>query len=107
ERWRAHLADAPEVRKVLALDAFARCWVQEGALLREVAHILAEDKQASFGRLHRAWQTKRRETFDAAMNVLAARLARAALDKEKVAHGGIRGRLRDVGNALGVTREKE
>lgn len=107
ERWRAHLAYAPAVRKVLALDAFARCWVQEGALLKEVATLLPQGKQAPFGRLHRAWQTQRREAFDAAMNVLAARLARAALDKEKVAHGGIKGRLRDVGNALGVTREKE
>ena len=107
ERWRAHLAYAPAVRKVLALDAFARCWVQEGALLKEVATLLPEGKRAPFGRLHRAWQTQRREAFDAAMNVLAARLARAALDKEKVAHGGIKGRLRDVGNALGVTREKE
>ncbi len=107
ERWRAHLAGAPAVRKVLALDAFARCWVQEGALLKEVAKLVAPDKQAAFNRLHRAWQTERRDAFDAAMNVLAARLARAALDKEKVAHGGIKGRLRDVGSVLGVTRDKE
>ena len=107
QRWRAHLADAPAVRQVLALDAFARCWVQEGALLEEVAALLPDDKRESFGRLRRAWQTQRREAFDAAMKVLAARLARAALDKEKMAPGGIRGRLRDVGTALGVTREKE
>ena len=62
---------APAVRKVLALDAFARCWVQEGALLKEVARLVPEDKRDSFGRLHRAWQTQRREAFDAAMNVLA------------------------------------
>jgi hypothetical protein len=107
ERWRAHLSYAPAVRQVLALDAFARCWVQEGALLKEVAHLLPDDKRVPFGRLHRAWQTQRREAFDAAMKVLAARLARAALDKEKVAHGGIKGRLRDVSTALGVTRDKE
>ena len=107
QRWRAHLADAPAVRQVLALDAFARCWVQEGALLEEVGALMPDDKRESFGRLRRAWQTQRREAFDAAMKVLAARLARAALDKEKMAPGGIRGRLRDVGTALGVTREKE
>ena len=107
ERWRAHLSYATAVRKVLALDAFARCWVQEGALLREVANLLGQDKQVAFGRLHRAWQTQRREAFDAAMNVLASRLARAAVDKEKVPHGGIKGRLRDVGYALGVSRDKE
>src|SRR5690606_36540458 len=107
ERWRAHLARDTAVRGVLALDAFARCWVQEGALLREVAEILPPEKNESFGRLRRAWQTQRRETFDASMQVLAERLARAALDKERVAHGGLRGRLRDVGSALGIAREKE
>ncbi|MBA3478375.1 MAG: DUF3482 domain-containing protein, partial [Lautropia sp.] len=107
ERWRAHLSYAASVRQVLALDAFARCWVQEGALLKEVARLLPEDKGEPFGRLHRAWQTQRREAFDAAMQVLASRLALAALDKEKVPHGGIKGRLRDVGASLGVTRDKE
>ncbi|MGE3925623.1 MAG: DUF3482 domain-containing protein, partial [Lautropia sp.] len=107
ERWRAHLSYAPAVRQVMALDAFARCWVQEGALLKEVAKLLPDDKSAAFDRLHRAWQTQRREAFDGAMTVLAQRLARAALDKEKVPHGGLKGRLREVGSALGVTREKE
>ncbi len=107
ERWRAHLSYAPAVRQVLALDAFARCWVQEGALLKEVAKLLPQTKAIAFGRLHRAWQTQRREAFDAAMTVLAGRLARAALDRERIAHGGIKGRLRDVSTALGVTREKE
>jgi hypothetical protein len=68
---------------------------------------LPDEKRPAFGRLHRAWQTQRREAFDAAMEVLATRLARAALDRERIAHGGIKGRLREVGTALGVTREKE
>ena len=107
ERWRSHLSYAPMVQKVLALDAFARCWVQEGALLKEVAKLLPEAKRLPFGRLHRAWQTQRREIFDSAMHLLATRLARAALDNEKVEHGGIKGRLREVGHVLRVTREKE
>ena len=48
------------VQRVIALDAFARCWVQEGVLLKEVAKVLPEDKGRAFGRLHRAWQTQRR-----------------------------------------------
>src|SRR5690606_35311886 len=107
ERWRTHLSRDAAVRGVLALDAFARCWVQEGALLREVADILPPEKSEPFACLRRAWQTQRRETFDASMRVLAERLARGALDKERVAHGGLRGRLRDVRSALGMTREKE
>ncbi|MEO8124469.1 MAG: GTPase domain-containing protein, partial [Burkholderiales bacterium] len=40
ERWWAHCAEHPCVRAVLALDAFARCWVQEGTLLNALADVL-------------------------------------------------------------------
>ncbi|MEO7245379.1 MAG: GTPase domain-containing protein, partial [Rubrivivax sp.] len=40
ERWRRHLAQLGPVRAVLPLDAFARCWVQEGALLQAVQDVL-------------------------------------------------------------------
>jgi hypothetical protein len=33
ERWRARLREQPNVRDVLAFDAFARCWVHEHVLL--------------------------------------------------------------------------
>ena len=107
QQWREHLKFATMVKAVMALDAFARCWIQEGALLREVARVLEGDKRLAFGRLQRAWQTQRRTTFDASMDVLAGRLTRAALDQEKIASDGIRGRLREVGQALGVARERE
>jgi hypothetical protein len=37
ERWREHLAPLGDIGDVLALDAFARCWVQEAVLLDAVA----------------------------------------------------------------------
>ena len=41
ERWRKRTAGpSPCVREVLALDAFARCWVQEGTLLEAVSAVL-------------------------------------------------------------------
>jgi predicted GTPase len=40
QRWRDHLSRWPAVRAVLPLDAFARCWVQEGVLLEAVAAAL-------------------------------------------------------------------
>jgi predicted GTPase len=33
DAWRAHLAPHPLVKAVLPLDAFSRCWLQEGLLL--------------------------------------------------------------------------
>src|SRR5690606_20063526 len=79
-RWEARLRGTRTVRKVLALDAFARCWVQEIALLEAVSEVLPADKRPGFQRLLRAWQARREQTFSASMRELARRLARAAAD---------------------------
>ncbi len=107
QEWRTDLAKYDHVRGVLALDAFARCWVQEIALLRAVGDALPVQKRAAFDRLRDAWQARREATFVQAMQLLAQRLARAALDREPVAETGLRGKLRDLGAALGLGREGE
>lgn len=108
ERWRRHLAAQPAVRAVLALDAFARCWVQEDRLLAAIAGALpaeAASQRAAFARLRRAWEARSRADFDAAMRVLAERLARAALDREPLPDGGWTDRLKQVGSAIGLFAE--
>jgi hypothetical protein len=93
ERWRRHLAG----RTVLPLDAFARCWVQEGVLWRALAAALPEqgEARAAMGRLIDAWRAQRLATFDAALNVIADALARIALQRAPLAApgGGLRERL--------------
>ncbi|WP_428423269.1 GTPase [Methylibium sp.] len=105
QRWREHLRPCACVREVLALDAFARCWVQEGRLLRAVDSVLPAARRVALDRLRAAWDARGRATWSAAMAVLAERLARAALDREPVAEAGWSGRLRQVGAALGLRRE--
>ncbi|AKJ29733.1 GTPase [Caldimonas brevitalea] len=105
ERWRRRTAEARCVRQVLALDAFARCWVQEDALLGAVAGVLPADRHAAFDRLRAAWRQRSSATWHASMAVLAQRLVRAALDREAIEDGGLGGRLRDVGALLGLRRE--
>ncbi|HXF47088.1 MAG TPA: DUF3482 domain-containing protein, partial [Burkholderiaceae bacterium] len=107
ERWRRHFAATPIVRAVLALDAFARCWVQESALFAHVEDALPQHKRAAFARLRGEWLARRRARFEQSMQVLAQRLARAALDREPIEDAGIRGRLREVGAALGVAQESQ
>lgn len=75
DAWRARLAPYPAVKAVLPMDAFARCWVQEGALLRAIASALGPGAMAP---LIEAWERSNRERFDAAMQELAAGLARTA-----------------------------
>ena len=107
KRWREHLSRHVEVKAVLPLDAFARCWVQEFALLRAIEAALPAPRRAVMARLAEAWRAERLATFDAAMQALAQSLARLAGMHEVVADsGGFNSRLRQVGQALGIGRHE-
>jgi hypothetical protein len=103
EAWRAHLAPHPLVKAVLPLDAFARCWLQEGLLLQQIAAVLGGEPALAMQRLHTAWAQARLATFDASISLLAGDLGRAAAARVAVPDGGgLRDRLRQVGGALGL-----
>ncbi|MBE2258665.1 MAG: DUF3482 domain-containing protein [Rhodobacteraceae bacterium] len=106
ERWRQLLAGYRVFHAVLPLDAFARCWVQEITLLREVGKALPAGRGPSFARLIGAWQARREGQFEASMGVLSATLARAALDVETLPETRFKGALRDLGRAIGVGGEE-
>jgi hypothetical protein len=101
-RWRDALGARTILRGVIALDAFARCWVQEATLLDAVARTLPAAKQQAFVRLAAAWETRRAAQFDASMAALAAPLAGAGGDREPVAEASFAESLRDVGRAVGL-----
>ena len=105
QRWRAQLAGVHCLGGVLPLDAFARCWVQEAVLFDTAEPLLPADKRAAFARLRRTWLAARQSTFDSAMDLLARHLVRAAGDRENLNGEGLRGRLRDLGAALGIGRD--
>ena len=100
KRWKARIATAKSVKDVHLLDAFTRCWVQEGRLLEAVAQSLP-NRQAAFARLNAAWQQRNQQRFQTAMNLLAQRLSRAARDKESVNEAGWSSKLKEAGVALG------
>jgi hypothetical protein len=103
-RWREAIASHRCVEGVLPLDAFARCWVQEGVLLREVAHALPQAKQPAFARLASAWRAERDAQFDAAMAALALPIAHAACDRCTLPNARLRDTLLDVGRTVGLAR---
>ena len=87
ERWETALSEGPGgevVRGALTLDAFARCWVQEGALLRLVEIVVAPEKRDLVRRLAAAWAEKNLQRYRQAMHVLAEHIAIAATDREPV-----------------------
>jgi Domain of unknown function (DUF3482)/50S ribosome-binding GTPase len=101
ERWTRHLNAWPVVRGALTLDAFARCWVQEGTLLRMVRPLLPADKGAALGRLEGAWEDKNLDRFHRAMAVLASHLADAASDRETVPEQNWQDRMGGAIRSLG------
>ncbi|GAA1814870.1 DUF3482 domain-containing protein [Agromyces neolithicus] len=102
ERWRAALADATHVREVLALDAFARCWVAEFTLFAAIERALPappDARAAGFARLSQAWRDRRMDQFDLAMTALAESIAQAACDRAVLPSEPIATRL---GGSIGL-----
>jgi hypothetical protein len=77
ERWRVAVQRHAVVQRVLPLDAFARCWVQEFALFDAIGRVLPSGRRAAFERLAAAWRARRWAQFDEAMATLAEPLAAA------------------------------
>lgn len=91
-RW-SEIGAPGQVRGVLPLDAFARVWVQEGALLDTVMPLLPPDKQPAMARLRGRWEQLNLARFGESIDVLTRYLARAAADREAVDEAGWQGKL--------------
>jgi len=82
EPWERFLERWPFVRGVLPLDAFSRCWVQEGVLFDRIADCLPEAKRPAMRALAEAWHAERRELFDRTVERMARALAETVCDRE-------------------------
>lgn len=102
EAWRQHLAGHGFVRRILPLDAFARCWVQEFTLLDAVGSALPENRQGIFAGLGEAWRERRVAQFRASMAVLGEFLATASLDRQGLSDDRTGGTLRRLGQLVGM-----
>ncbi|WP_151637549.1 DUF3482 domain-containing protein [Noviherbaspirillum aerium] len=88
KRWKDYLAEYPVVRKVLALDAFARCWVHERVFYEAVGELLPAERGPTYQLILQAWETSNEQRLRAAMKVLAEQLLAAARDSEAVDMAG-------------------
>ena len=101
-RWRRHLSGRHLLVDMLPMDAFARCWVQEGHLLRAVAVALPASKQDGMDRLRGQWERLRLDTFERSMAALAQSLARTAASRVEVEGGaGLGAAVKRLGFTLG------
>ena len=102
-RWSGHLEGNPCVRRVLALDAFARCWVHERVFYEAVGALITADKAPGYARLLAAWNAHHDARFHAAMRLSADLLAAAAGDSQAV-ETGKRSRLQTALQATGLRK---
>jgi hypothetical protein len=106
ERWRVHMQSLEIDTEVLALDAFARCWVQERVLLDAVGARLPADKQTAYTRLVATWTARSVERFHASMRVLAEQLAQAAIDHQPVTAASV-STAQKVMQSIGVRKDED
>jgi hypothetical protein len=92
--WKSHLAAHSCIKGILPLDAFARCWVQEDALLTQLADLVRPELKPAAARLRTAWHARNLDVFERSMRVLARHLARTALDEESIAPHDLQARVR-------------
>lgn len=106
-RWKAHLDQFSIVRDVLALDAFARCWVHEDVFYERVGRVLDESKRDGYARLLAAWQANNVRRFRASVDLGAQMLAGAARDSEAIAQEGKAGFLKSALQAVGIGKDEQ
>jgi len=110
QNWRQQLQPHPIVRRILSLDAFARCWIQEDTLLQAVAELLPAGKQATFAKLKNAWAQQKLQVFHQSMALLARQLAQAAADRAPLDNSSLTDRLKRLllsGDTSAVLSNKE
>jgi len=85
-RWGEHLVRFPVVKRALNLDAFARCWVQEGELLEALAPAAPVEKKETFRLLRSAWREKNLDVHREAVGVMARALTGSLIDVVRVSN---------------------
>ena len=112
ERWRAATATREVVRDVLSLDAFARCWTEEGLLLQRIEELLEGTAREAMRGLREAWIRQNLDRFRQSCASMAGYIGRAALDRERPGRSpgaGDRGtlaRMRDAVTLKTVDRRR-
>jgi hypothetical protein len=89
ETWITAVEPWPIVRDVLPLDAFTRCWVQEGVLLERVADLLEGERGEVMRSLAIAWARGNLSILDRSAEALARYLALAAVDHSELEGQGL------------------
>jgi len=81
-RWKQEWSSQAVIHDVMSLDAFTRCWVQEGLLWDRIVRALPEDRQPIMVKLSNAWREQQLDMLHRSMNRIAQMLVETAQDRE-------------------------
>jgi hypothetical protein len=111
--WKDYFARYGFVRGVHSLDAFSRCWVQEGILFETIQSLLPRDDRQLMTRLFAVWQKANLTVFYAAMEQWSALVSHAAKSRVMTKGDGssmevqkqqaVDSLLKDLVNEVGAT----
>jgi hypothetical protein len=114
--WKDYFAPYGFVKGVYSLDAFSRCWVQEGILFEAVQSLLSPDDRQLMTRLFSAWQRANLALFHSAMEQWAVVVAHAASARVMTRGDGspmeaqkqraVDGLLKELVNEVGATTKE-
>ncbi|MDX1630256.1 MAG: DUF3482 domain-containing protein [Thermoanaerobaculia bacterium] len=82
--WRRATEDWSIVRDVFALDAFSRCWVQEGLLFERVEELLSPEEAKLMAELRRTWEDRNLRVLQRSVDAMTRYLADAAREREEL-----------------------
>src|SRR5690606_25379439 len=83
-RWRSALVKHPVVCETLALDAFTRCWVQEGLLFQKLRDLVPAERRDLMDALIATWLDEQLAALERALEAMAGLLGFAAADADPV-----------------------
>ncbi len=98
-RWRHHFHSISNDTRVIAFDAFARCWVQEGILWKEIVELLPAKQRPLMENCIVSLNERNKERFQKAMSHLGSALGKIFCDREALQGQGFFDTLLSKGSA--------
>jgi len=106
-RWKDYLDQFGIVRDVLALDAFARCWVHEDVFYDRIARLVDEAKRPGYARLLATWQEANLKRLHESLRLGAAQVAAAARDSQAIEAEGKGNLFKSALKAVGLGKDEQ
>lgn len=82
--WRSELANFAVVQRVLSLDGYSRCWVQELLLFNDIANLLPESVQTVYRGLAKLLRQSYAKRLEASASAIAHYMVQMAGDHDAI-----------------------